>query len=197
MSSGLFHTDWYTAPPWDDLSLSWLLNYVKNIRTNPELVKAITAEKEQFEMVPMPKEVIQHLAASRQVSTSVGLASPKNLEVVTDIVRRFGRALESEKVDEAVALLSPNYHDAFGRDARRMRELLRSVASAGSKLRIVPFNTESIIQLKDHLIANLQVAWEVTVKEGGKDAAKSAFSNVELVLENSGRGWVITSVRVV
>jgi ketosteroid isomerase-like protein len=196
MSSGLFHTDWYTDPPWDNVSLSWLINYVKNIRSNPELSKALAAEKDQFEMVPMPKEVIQHLAQSRLVSTSVGFTSAQHLDVVGDVVRKFVRALETEKPDDAAALLSPTYKDAEGRDANGIKTLLRKMAAASSGLRIVPFSTQSLLQVGDHLVATLQVAWEVNLKEGAASVRKSANSQLEVVLEKDPHGgWKISGIR--
>lgn len=61
MSSGL-HPEWYTDPPWDTVSLSWLQNYANNIRSNPELLQSLQAETSQFEMVPVPRGIIEGLA---------------------------------------------------------------------------------------------------------------------------------------
>ncbi len=203
MSSGLFHTDWYTDPPWDSVTLSWLINYAQNIRTNPALTQALNAEKEQFEMVPMPKEVIQHLAASRRVSTSVGMinqaASIQHTEQVNNVIRSFSQALESGKLEGIASLLSPNYKDASGRDAAHLQADLRKLVGSFSNLRIVPFSTDNLIVLGNRLVANIQVAWEATTKAhaGAAPVQKSASSTVELILEKNPAGaWAIAGIRV-
>lgn len=199
MSSGdIFHTDWYTDPPWDSVSLSWLINYVRNIRSNPVLSKSIAAQTGEFEMVPMPKEVIQHLAESRRVSTSPGAASLQNIQQVSDVLGKFSQALEAGKLEDAATLLSPNYRDANGRDAARLKEDLKKLLANASGLKIVPFSTDNLIVLGDRLLANIQVAWQATVKEGKAAVSKNASSQIELVLEKGPKGgWMISGIRAV
>jgi hypothetical protein len=192
MSSGLFHTEWYTDPPWDKVSLTWLINYVRHIRTNPVLSRALEAEKTDFEMVPMPKEVIQHIASSKLSSTSIGAISIANIDQVADVVRSFSDALESGKIDDAVALLSPKYSDAHGRDATKLKEVLHNLHAAAPGLKIVPFSTDNILLLGNRLLATVQVAWQAKIGR----APTSASAEIELLLEKDTKGhWTITSVR--
>ena len=197
MSSGdILHTDWYTDPPWDDVSLSWILNYVNNIRTNPVLAQAVANEKDQFEMVPMPKEVLDHLAKSRRVSTVVGPSSVANVTMVNEVLTKFTQALETGRLEDAAGMLSPTYRDASGRNASQVMGDLRKLLGDVSGLKIVPFSTDDLLVIGDRLLANIQVAWTADVKEGARSERKSAAAHVELVLEKSKQGaWSISSVR--
>jgi hypothetical protein len=197
MSSGdILHTDWYTDPPWDDLSLSWLLNYVNIIRTNPVLSQAVLSDREQFEMVPMPKEVLEHLATSRRLTTVVGPASVANVTRVNTVLSHFIQAIEGGNLEEAAGMLSPNYRDANGRDGKQVMQDLRKIAESVSRLKIVPFSTDDLLVLGNRLLANIQVAWEADIKHDGTH--QTAASHVELLLEKDAHGaWTIGSIRVV
>jgi hypothetical protein len=197
MSSGdILHTDWYTDPPWDDVSLSWILNYVNNIRTNPVLAQAVANERDQFEMVPMPKEVLDHLATSRRVSTVVGPSSVANVTLVNEVLTKFTQALETGRLEDAAGMLSPDYHDASGRNANQVMGDLRRLLGGVSGLKIVPFSTDDLLVIGSRLLANIQVAWTADVKEGAGSSRKTAAAHVELVLEKNKHGaWSISSVR--
>jgi hypothetical protein len=197
MSSDIFHSDWYTDPPWDDVSLAWLVNYVKNIRTNPALSQAVSRERDQFEMVPMPKNVLDHLANSRRVSTVVGRNSIGSITTVNTMLSQFIQAVEAGKLEDAGRMLSANYRDAFGRDAKKVMQDLKMVLGGVSNLKVVPFSTDDLLVIGDRILANIQVAWQGDVKQGVISSNQAEAAHIELILEKDAKGqWSISSLRM-
>ncbi|MGA3285691.1 MAG: hypothetical protein ABSD57_14700 [Verrucomicrobiota bacterium] len=203
MSSALENLEYYVDPPWERVSLAWLLNYVQRIRANPILSKAISADKEKFEMVPMPKEVVKQLA-SKQLAAPIleplkeSKAARENGPVMT-VIQKFSRALEAGKVEDAMALISSSYHDANGRDAVHFRDFLRKWSGITTFLRIVlPPQLESQFAVGEFLVANIQLTWEATINEGSRREHKSSPVRVELILKSSGKeGWKIVGIRTI
>jgi hypothetical protein len=61
----LFHPDWYVDPPWDQVTLSWLQNYVNNMRGNQAVLQGLQGDAARFEMVPVPREILDNLTRRR------------------------------------------------------------------------------------------------------------------------------------
>jgi hypothetical protein len=216
MSSGLFHDDWYTNPPWDYVSRSWLLRYINTIRTNPRLVAAMRADENEFEMVPMPRELLRHLASTavapppapapapapaaaprtaiaRMASVEIGRVAPELLA----LIRRLDAALEKGDLAAVMAEISDRYRDASGRDEVALKADLQKLFDVTSARRIVPHKVENVQSSGIHISAEILAAWDAMVTpDSGAPQHRSGNSRVEIVFEKGAAGWKIVSLGI-
>jgi hypothetical protein len=203
-------------PPWDQISLSWLQNYVNNIRGNPAVLQGLQGDATRFEMVPVPREILQSLTSRSQLRTTISPApeappSPdaaaqqrikdrevaRSAEALLGLVRTFVNELELGRVDGALATISPNYHDPSGRDAARLRTDLEQLVKDLPDLKIVPFKAEDLRHVGGNIIATVHAAWRTIKKNADKEEHQAETAKVELIFERDHQGvWKIGSLHV-
>ncbi len=213
MSSGIFQTDWYVDPPWDRLSLSWLQNYANNIRGNPTVLASMQADGSRFEMVPMPRQILQSLA-SRPPASVAALPQPtrppagaepsfnqylkdrevgRSADALIGLVRSFVDGLEAGKIEQAMLAIAPGYRDRNDRDASQLQTDLQNLIRNFPNLKIVPFKAEDLQLIGNHIVGTVHLAWEA--KKG--DAYLNKTSRIEIIFEKNSQGeWRIGGMHV-
>ena len=86
-------------------------------------------------------------------------------------------------------MLSRSYKDAAGRSSSELQTQLKTVVGQ-AKIDVAPVSADDVIMVGDHLVANLHATFHPA---GGR----SSHERFELVMEKSGGGWAISSVRSV
>jgi hypothetical protein len=191
MSASIFHSEWYTNPPWERVSLWWLINYVDNIRTNPGVLDRIKANKTEFEMVPVPVSVIRNLASEDVDRGSLPAQRRVDTKPVIELVERFASALEKGDVNAAMKTVSKSYFDINGRDRKALEGDLQQVTRDVSNVSVQTTKPDEVEQVGDQVVATVAVTWS-------DDQRRDETTNVELFLSRGPRkSWQIESMRTI
>jgi hypothetical protein len=197
MSASLFHWEWYSDPPWDRVSLWWLVNYVKNVRSKPRAKETMLANRAEFEAVPVPVSVLRHLATADVDPGTLPQQPPVDRTPLVDLLNRFSRALEAQDVETAMSTVSRSYFDVLGRNRSQLQKDLQQLVGDLPGLR-VRLGTEELDAVGNQLVAVLDVEWKSdAVAPAGVRGGRNS-TRIELFLGRTPRdAWQIESIRTI
>jgi hypothetical protein len=190
VSGSLFNWDWYTDPPWDQVSLWWMWNYVNNI--NPAARKQMLENEASFEKVPVPITLLRHMAANDAALKKLPAQARFDSAPVVEVASQFARALESGDVADAMKHVAKSYYDPAGRDAAGLRKSLDTLVKETRGLKIAGLKATDAAQLGGDVVAvTLEARWEA----GHAGRGKAARSKIQVFLtRGKGKQWQIESV---
>jgi hypothetical protein len=189
MSASLFHWEWFTDPPWDRVSLWWLVNYVDRVRANPREVEKMRANEAEFEMVPVPVSVIRHLAAATGVDKGQLPKAPAvDRGPVAEVVNKFAEALQKGDAKGALANVARSYFDVNGRDRKALQRDLTTMVQELPGLQVKAVKPNEVEPVGNQVVATLTAEWKAD-RGGGR-------TKIEVFVGRTGAGaWQIESIR--
>jgi hypothetical protein len=191
----------------------WLAEYARFLRRSPEVAARLAERPEEFELVPIPRMLLDRLAVPG-IMGSGGLgdaeddierlralaedpetqgAGPRPVdEGAAEVVHRLANALARGDVDGALRLFSPAFVDRDGRNLREIRETLAGLvgATTARRLEVVDLATEA--GAAGEVVVRGTGRWHVSLAdEGDGPALAEALSFDARLLQDRAGEWHI------
>jgi hypothetical protein len=201
------------------IGVEWLSQYVRFLRRAPEVVAKLAADVSSFEMVPVPRNLLDQLAVSGLVG-SARLASPIDLRIVEGLrtaaadaganrqgegpsssgdpmgaAGAFALAIERGSLPDIADLISSRFLDDDGRSPDDILTSIKRLTDGTTSRRLRVLNACETRRSAREAAVVLSVAWDAQSLEGASPAISESLS-LEVLLElNGDERWKIASVR--
>lgn len=172
------------------IARDWLIQYSRFKTLDPELMKELQVRLKDFEIVPIPRELMRILCvadpspeavtAARERSQAAvqgaigGLAAEINAMPelhgkaqgidVAHIVRQIGAALEAGDINAMLEYVSPDYRDVHGRGWEDLKALFLDLIRGTESRRFMLMDIRIIEQVVGAIVAAIEVGWERQLK---------------------------------
>jgi hypothetical protein len=198
-----------------NIGLEWLVQYARFLRRSPELIEGLRDRPDDFEVIPIPKIVLERLAVPGILgSGSLGAQDPEihrliefdlaalsqkvpaaSREAALNVIYRFASAIDTGDSARAGALLSSRFLNPDGKDAAEVHATLRRLFDRTSNRRF------EIVAIEDRHASELEFGARVTAKwsasTGGGDTLTETVC-LDILLERQSDGdWTILAARSV
>jgi hypothetical protein len=203
------------------IGVEWLNQYARFLRRTPELVTRLAADSADFELVPVPKKLLDRLAVPGIVgSGSLGGRIDPEIEellrigVVDEpavvsgpkpastgdgpvaVIEALGVAIENGRLEDAMELLSPHFLDEDGRNPQDIRTAVaRLIGETAHRRFRIAKASETRRSPRDTTISVI-VAWDAAPVSNMPAPAISEEVTFEVILEeDEDNRWKIVSLK--
>lgn len=197
------------------IGLEWLTQYARFLRRSPELLENFTDRPSEFEIIPVPKILLERLAIPGVVgSGNLGGVDPEvrnfldldipgifqnttqpSHEEVFDQVREFAAALDAGDASRAAALFSPHFISSDGKSGAEVRRTLDLLFARTSDQRFQISTVAEVHASETECVMHVKGLWRASDPAGGAEAFSEKV-NLEMVLDRrTTGGWSITGLR--
>jgi hypothetical protein len=202
------------------MGVEWLNQYARFLRRTPELVARLAEDTADFELVPVPKKLLDQLAVPGIVgSGSLGGRVDSEIEELlrigasdepvvisstfglTDggpaaVASEFGNAIENGSIDKVMELLSPNFLDDDGRNISEVQSAIARLIDETEERRFRIVNMSESRRTARDATVRLAVDWNAIPMGDALVAAISEKAHLELLLErDEHEQWKIVSLK--
>jgi hypothetical protein len=198
-----------------NIGLEWLTQYARFLRRSPELLENFADRPGEFELIPIPRMLLDRLAvpgmvgsgnlggvdsqAQRLLDFDLGAISGNRaappLEPVFDCVREFAAALDAGDASRAAALFSPRFIDQDGRSGAEVQQTLDLLFARTSNRRFQVSTVAEVHTSEAECVVHVNAAWRASDAAQGAEAISERVK-LEMVLgRQSGGNWSISGLR--
>jgi hypothetical protein len=184
----------YTA-----LAGEWLTHYARLRQRAPKLAERLAQQGDEFELVPVPRRLLQTLAApgadpsltladllTRDADAAAGDGGPLTL------AKAFADAMAAGSATDVKVLLSPGYLDGDGRRANEIGAALDHFLSGKTGRSCTVLDAAEVQRTPGNALVRLRLAWSETAAGA---AARQEEVTLELLVERDAAGlWKIASI---
>ncbi len=178
------------------LVILWLSRYVRLSRASPALVDRLRARTDEFEMVPIPRRLLNSVAAAgAPEGPRTANSAAIDPEEPEDGLTSFAAAISRGDLEEAVTRLHPAYLDSDGRQLSDLRKILERAleATVSRELAIERIETDH----RDSFSAALTVhcRWRARLAQTSEEASAIEESiTLSVDLQRESTGWLISGM---
>lgn len=197
------------------IGTEWLTQYARFLRRSPELVECLAHRSEEFELIPVPKVLLNRLAVPGIVGSGglgdidpeilrlldVGLkTTPRKFAISSrqaafDKIREFTEAIGSGDAVRVVGLFSPNFTNVDGKGAAEISAKVKRLFRDTTDQRFDVLDIEEIHGSNVEVVARVNAAWSAIANEEPAKRASEAMC-LEIFLECQADGsWKISALR--
>jgi hypothetical protein len=199
------------------IGMEWLAQYARFLRRSPELVEGLAERPEDFEMIPIPKVLLNRLAVPGIVdSGNLGDIDPEILQFLNldlgaisrkaaiaardaafERIREFAAAIAGGDATRATALFSPQFINPDGMNAAEIHQTLQRLFESTYNRRFEVNDIREVRTSEQDLVARLDASWSAAESAGSADSLAEKVC-LEFILElNTDGEWEISAVRSV
>ena len=195
----------------------WLAQYARFLRRSPELVERLADRLDEFELIPIPKVLLNRLAVpgivgsgtlgdieseiprllefdATAMSQKLGIFSR---EAAFNRIREFTAAIAAGDATRASALFSSRFINPDGKNAVEIFETMGRLFDHAYVRRFNVLSIEETHGSDVEVVARVKATWSAAGKEEFMDSVFEAVC-LEIVLERQSDGdWKISAVRSV
>ncbi len=215
-----------TVPHNDDelvaqVSAEWLAQFARFLRRSPELIAKLVERSDDFEFVPVPKMLLDHLAVPGIMSSGslggvdVDLAGllelgrhsraeplptrdPRSLEEALNRVREFAAALQAGDMVSASRLLSLQFLDQDGRDLTEFQNIVRGLVAGTRERTLSILDTQEVRGSDSELVFRVKARWIAVAGDATSEHRVCETVSLEVTMERQSDGdWKIAGLRSV
>lgn len=186
----------------------WLRQYSQFRRVDGELTNDLQQRPDEFELVPVPRKLLQFLAAPEAAMTETfedelrelfGRADPPPVEVsalgqllsarapvtrkrpewLWQMVRELAAALERGDASECARLLAADFRGPAGQNREEIMLRLEQLIKATELRRVIPLDLDVVMLGEDLLEAELRLVWEANRARPQSDPTCAAGPELE------------------
>ena len=193
------------------VGLEWLAQYSRFLRRSPELLETLAARQDAYEMVPIPRQILDHLAVPGLVgSGSLGLLEqeaagfmPSAVDgqaiadfqsVAVDVVREFVSALNTGQAPKAASLFGQTFVNADGRNRDEIVAALMGLFDHAPDQRLRIDDLRAAGRTLTECVVNLCGAWSASAEPA---AVTEPIALEFIVGKDSDNTIAITGVRAI
>ena len=200
-----------------NIGLEWLTQYARFLRRSPELVERLAGRSGEFELIPIPKVLLERLAVPGLVgSGGLGGVDPEIQRFVEfdpakfpllvetsrgralDTIREFAAAIDAGNSTAAYAMLSPRFINPDGENAAEVHDTLERLFERTSNRRLQVHSIEEKHGAEAEFAAKVNATWTACAEQDRGADPVSETVWLEILLDRQPEGdWRISGVRSV
>ncbi len=202
------------------IGMEWLAQYARFLRRSPELADNLAQRPDEFELVPIPKVLLNRLAVPGilgsgnlgEIDAEMRSILELDLDALSrrfiahnqasqqaafDRIHEFAAKIEAGDVDAASNLLSPRFINQDGDSAAEVKAVLDALVQRTCDRRLQVLSIEEKHTSDTEVVAGVSAMWSAARHDHGAGEISEAVS-LEMVLERQPEGdWKISGLRSV
>jgi hypothetical protein len=180
-----------------EMGAEWLRQYLRLRRQAPELAAELAKQTDQFELVPIPKHLLERLTGREDAPQAPAVqAADTSGNPRKAVAEAFATALGAGNINQVMALISSHFIDADGRRRLEIRKAIEALIgeSVQRACRVLEFAESEVSQRA--ATVRLRLQW--TAAADARQPPLQEEVTLELLLQQDKPGvWQISRIATV